>query len=141
MLKLVLDTDVLFAAFRSSTGASRRLLIDILDGRAALLLSTTLLVEYEAVLTRKQNLEQFGLSAGDVISVLDELAGICLPVVFDYRWRPRTADPDDDLVLETAINGMADVIASFNLKDFGTSADPFGIAVERPIDLLRRLAP
>jgi len=34
MLRLVLDTDVMFAAFHSPAGASRRLFLEILDGKA-----------------------------------------------------------------------------------------------------------
>ncbi|WP_109108952.1 toxin-antitoxin system HicB family antitoxin [Azospirillum sp. TSO35-2] len=45
------------------------------------------------------------------------LAALCVPVAFDYRWRPVANDPDDDHVLETTINGVADMIASFNLTD------------------------
>ena len=139
MLRLVLDTDVVFAAFHSPAGASRRLLLEILDGKALLLLSATLMVEYEAVLTRPGNLKKFGIGVADVLSVLDEIAGLCVPVAFDYRWRPGAADPDDDLVLETAINGAANAIASFNLADMSAGAAPFGIAVERPVDILRRI--
>ncbi|MCW2245776.1 putative PIN family toxin of toxin-antitoxin system [Azospirillum fermentarium] len=139
MLRIVLDTDVMFAAFQSQQGASRRLLLDMLDGGAHLLLSATLMVEYEAVLTRPGNLAKFGIDAADVLAVLDELALCCIPVAFDYRWRPGAVDPDDDLVLETAINGRADVIASFNLADMTAGAIPFGIRVERPSDVLRRL--
>jgi putative PIN family toxin of toxin-antitoxin system len=141
MLRLVLDTDVVFAAFHSPTGASRRLLLEILDGKALLLLSATLMVEYEAVLTRPGNLKKFGIGVADVLSVLDEIAGLCVPVAFDYRWRPSAADPDDDLVLETAINGAANAIASFNLADMRAGAAPFGITVERPVDILRRIEP
>ena len=141
MLRLVLDTDVVFAAFHSPAGASRRLLLEILDGKALLLLSATLMVEYEAVLTRPGNLKKFGIGVADVLSVLDEIAGLCVPVTFDYRWRPGAADPDDDLVLETAINGAASAIASFNLADMRAGAAPFGITVERPVDILRRIEP
>jgi putative PIN family toxin of toxin-antitoxin system len=141
MLRLVLDTDVVFAAFHSPAGASRRLLLEILDGKALLLLSATLMVEYEAVLTRPGNLKKFGIGVADVLSVLDEIAGLCVPVAFDYRWRPSAADPDDDLVLETAINGAANAIASFNLADMRAGAAPFGITVERPVDILRRIEP
>ena len=141
MLRLVLDTDVVFAAFHSPAGASRRLLLEILDGKALLLLSATLMVEYEAVLTRPGNLKKFGISVADVLSALDEIAGLCVPVAFDYRWRPGAADPDDDLVLETAINGAANAIASFNLADMRAGAAPFGITVERPVDILRRIEP
>lgn len=139
MLRLVLDIDTLFAAFHSPAGASRHLLLEVLDGKAHLLLSATLMVEYEAVLTRPDNLATFDIGIVDVLGVLDEIAGLCVPVAFDYRWRPGGADPDDDLVLATAINGAADVIASVNLADMAAGAAPFGIPVERPNDVLRRL--
>ena len=80
-----------------------------------------------------------GVSAEDVAAVLDELAGLCAPVVFDYRWRPQVRDPDDGLVLETAINGGADVVASFNVTDMQAGARRFVIAVERPDAVVKRI--
>lgn len=139
MIRLVLDTDVMFAAFHSAAGASRQLLLEVLGGGAELLVSTTLMIEYEAVLTRPANLAMFGIDVADVLQVLDEVAAICTPVAFSYRWRPSATDADDDHVLETAINGMADAIASFNLTDLTAGAASFGIAVKRPVHLLRRL--
>lgn len=139
VLRVVIDTDVMVAAFDSPTGASRRLLLDVLDGNARLLMSTALILEYEAVLTRRAILEMIGLEATEVLEVLDELAAVCWPVGFDYRWRPAVADPDDDLVVETAVNGSADVIATFNLADMSAAAGRFGIAVERPAAVLKRI--
>jgi predicted nucleic acid-binding protein len=55
--------------------------------------------------------------AAAVLTVLDELAGICVPVALDYRWRPAATDPDDDMVIETAVNGGAEVIATFSIED------------------------
>lgn len=139
MSRIVLDIDVPLAAFHSSTGASRRLVSELMDGKASPLLSPTLMVEYEAVLTRAENPARFGIGIADVLAVLDELASLSVPVAFDYRWRPTANDPDDDHVIETAIDGSADVIASFNLSNLATGAGPFGIPVERPADVLRRL--
>jgi putative PIN family toxin of toxin-antitoxin system len=139
VLRLVLDTDVMLAAFDSARGASRQLLLAVLDRRARLLLSTPLMLEYEDVLTRPSTLARSGLEAAEVVAVLDELASLCAPVAFDYRWRPAARDPDDDLVLETAINGAADVVTSFNLKDMIAGAARFGIPVERPSTVLRRI--
>jgi putative PIN family toxin of toxin-antitoxin system len=139
MNRVVVDTDVMVAAFDSPTGASRQLLIEILDGKAKLLLSTSLMLEYEAVLTRPRILKLSGIEAEEVLAVLDELAGLCQPVAFDFRWRPTAADADDDLVLETAINGNAEVIASFNVRHMAAGAARFGIAVERPAAVLRRI--
>jgi hypothetical protein len=42
-------------------------------------------------------------------------------------------------VLETAVNGGADVIATFNLTDLRDGAPRFGIPVERPADVLMRM--
>jgi putative PIN family toxin of toxin-antitoxin system len=139
MHRVVVDTDVMVAAFDSPTGASRQLLVEMLDGKAKLLLSTSLMLEYEAVLTRPNVLKLIGIGAEEVLAVLDELAGLCVPVAFDFRWRPTAADADDDVVLETAINGNADVIASFNVRDMAAGAARFGIAVERPASVLRRI--
>jgi putative PIN family toxin of toxin-antitoxin system len=139
MIRIVLDADVLVAAFDSPTGASRQLLIEILDGNVSLLMSTTPLLEYEAVLTRPTVLSMIGLDGPAVITVLDELAGLCVPVAMDYRWRPIAADPDDDMVVKTAINGRADLIVTFNISDVRTEAEQFGIAAVRPATVLRRL--
>jgi PIN domain len=54
-MRMVLDTDVLVAAFRSEHGASRQLLIAALDERFVLLASTAMWLEYEAVMTRPHN--------------------------------------------------------------------------------------
>jgi putative PIN family toxin of toxin-antitoxin system len=139
MLRLVIDTDVMVAAFESASGASRQLVIDVLDGKAELLMSVGLMLEYEAVLTRSAHLARSGLSIADVLEALDDFADRCIPVSFEYRWRPAARDADDDLVIETAINGSADVIATFNISDMIMGAEEFGIAVERPSAVLRRI--
>jgi putative PIN family toxin of toxin-antitoxin system len=139
ILRVVLDTDVMVAGFVSSSGASRQLLLAALDEELRLLLSTPLILEYEAVLTRASVLEMASISAEEVLAVLDEVAGVCVPVAFDFRIRPGARDPDDDLVLETAVNGGADVIVTFNLADLRDGAARFGIPVERPANVLRRM--
>jgi putative PIN family toxin of toxin-antitoxin system len=138
-MRIVLDTDVLVAAFQSDAGASRALILAVLAGRARALLSTPLILEYEAVLTRPEVLARAGVAEGDVLEFLDDLAGRCVAVGFDFSWRPVAADPDDDFVLETAINGGAAAIATFNVKHLAAAAARFGILALRPADLLRRL--
>jgi len=60
-------------------------------------------------------------------------------VEIHYLWRPRLRDPDDEMVLEVAVNGRADVIVSFNEADFGVVPDQFGIEVIGPGEALGRL--
>jgi predicted nucleic acid-binding protein len=71
--------------------------------------------------------------------ILDGLAGVMEHVVLHYLWRPLLRDGDDDMVLETAINGRATAIVTFNLRDYGRWPESFGIEVLRPTDCLRRL--
>jgi predicted nucleic acid-binding protein len=61
-MRYVLDTNVLVAALRSDSGASRRLLSSAIDGTIIVLALVPLMVEYEAVLTRIEHLSATGLS-------------------------------------------------------------------------------
>jgi predicted nucleic acid-binding protein len=101
----VLDTDVLVAAMRSQTGASRGLLSAALTQRFELLIPVPLMLEYEAVLKRPEHLRVSGTTTEDVGDVLDVLSLVGKRVTFAFRWRPALPDPNDDMVLETAING------------------------------------
>jgi len=139
MFRVVLDTDVVTSAFISPDGASRQLVLDALDGRFSLLLSTPLLMEYESVLRRTKHLSRARATDAEVAEILDALAGLCVPVVFDYNWRPSGTHADDELVVETAVNGHADAVATFNVKDMGAAAATFSFQVLRPGLLLRRM--
>ena len=135
----VLDTDVMVAALRSSAGASRQLLLAGLQRRFEWLLSVPLMLEYEAVLTRPEHLAASGLSAAEVGGLLDDVAAVTGPVHLAFRWRPRLPDPGDDMVLETAVNGGADAIVTFNERHFAEAAKSFACAVILPAAALERI--
>lgn len=120
------------AAFRSSRGASRQLLLGALAGRFELLLSVPLLLEYEAVLTRTEQLSAIGIGRRDVELVLDDVTSIARPVRLSYRWRPQLPDAKDDMVLETAVNGSADAVVTFNQADFVALKERFDCRVILP---------
>ncbi len=127
------------AAIRSDAGASRRLLVAALRRRFTLLVSVPLLVEYQAVMTRTEHLTASGLSSDDVDVLLDAVASIGEPIRLAYLWRPMLRDPDDDMVLEAAVNGQADAIVTFNRRDFGLAAGRFGIELLSPGSAIERL--
>ena len=135
----MLDTDVMVAAVRSDSGASRQLLLAALDQQFELLLSVPLILEYEAVLTRPQHLAACGLSIAEVGRVLDDLVAFARPVRLAFRWRPRLSDPDDDMVLETAINGRASAIVTFNQRDIAPGTKAFSCAVIPPATALQQI--
>jgi predicted nucleic acid-binding protein len=43
-------------------------------------------------------------------------------------------DPADEMVLETAVNGAADWLVTFNMRHLAGAAREFGICVMRPRD-------
>jgi predicted nucleic acid-binding protein len=71
--------------------------------------------------------------------LLDAMASVIEPVRLAFLWRPMSRDPNDDMVLEAAVNGSADVLATFNVRDFADAAERFGVAVLAPGDVAMRL--
>jgi putative PIN family toxin of toxin-antitoxin system len=138
-MRIVLDTDVMVAALRSAAGASRRLLVAGIDRRITLLVSPALVLEYESVSKRPEHLVASRSSEAAVDIVLNQLVASSDHVKMHYLWRPQLADVGDELVLEAAINGRADALATFNMRDFEAGAKRFGLKVCRPGDLWRSL--
>ena len=131
-MRLVLDTNVIVAGLRGPSGASAELLRRLRLGNGTLILSVPLLLEYEEVSTRPEHLDAFGLSADEVGIVLDVLVAIAEPIEIKFLWRPQLRDATDEMVLETAINGKADAIVTFNARDFKDVPPRFGIALLAP---------
>jgi PIN domain len=83
---------------------------------------------------------RLGASREDVSAVLDELASVGKKVELLIRTRPMLLDPNDEMVLETAINGRADAIVTFNERDFRPAAARFRCSVVRPGKVVLGLA-
>lgn len=130
---------VLIAALRSDRGASRVLLNQALQGEYVALASVPLMVEYEAVATRAEHLEAAGLTEAEVNVVLGALAAVAEPVRLAFLWRPTLPDVDDDMVLETAVNGQAHMLVTLNQRDFLPAAGAFNLKVVSPAEALTRL--
>jgi putative PIN family toxin of toxin-antitoxin system len=138
-MRLALDTDVLVAGLRSATGASRRLLELLDEERFEAVANVSMMLEYEAVLKRPENLQAAGLTATEVDEFLDSLAKFIIRVPSFFLWRPALRDPADEHVLEAAINGQADAIVTFNIRHYTGATGRFRIQLLRPGEVLRRL--
>ena len=130
-MRVVLDTDVVVAGLRSRQGASRAWLRAVLLREVELVLSVPLVLQYEAVLTRPGTLTAIKGSTERVGRLLDELCAVARPCEISFLWRPMLRDPDDEMVLEAAVQGDADRLLTFNLRDFA-GAERLGVSAQRP---------
>jgi len=96
-----------------------------------MLASVPLMLQYEAVPLRPPQLAASNLSRSELQALLDAIAVVATPVTISYLWRPILRDPDDELVLETAMNGQADVLLTFNERDFPV-AQRLALRISRP---------
>lgn len=138
-MRIVLDTDVIVAAIRSPSGASAAILREIDDGRATLLLSVALALEYEAICRLPEHRSVSGLSENEVDAFVNTLIGLAEPVEKYFLWRPMLRDAGDEMVLEVAVSGRADLLVTFNQRDYGSAPALFGVDVILPREALRRI--
>ena len=61
------------------------------------------------------------------------------PVDVHFQWRPQVRDPSDEMVLEAAINGRADALVTYNVRDFAWAGERFAIAILSPAELLKKV--
>ncbi len=136
--RVVLDTSVVVAGLRTRLGAGNAVLELVANRRLALLATPPLFLEYEEVLKRSEQRLAHGLALEE-IEFLAELAALVEPVELHFRWRPQLRDPNDEMVLEGAINGQADALVTYNVRDFALPGGRFNILVLSPVELLKRV--
>jgi predicted nucleic acid-binding protein len=127
------------AAMRSPRGASAAILRVARQGRVTLLLSVPLAMEYEAICSRAEHQLAAGLSEREVQIFLDAVMAMAEPVKIHFLWRPQLHDTGDEMVLETAVNGQADALVTFNTRDYGTTPARFEIEVMTPREAIGRM--
>lgn len=138
-MRAALDTDVVVAALRSRKGASRFLIEKLADGAFVAVASINMMLEYESVLMRPEHLSAARLTAEEMSKVVDGLAAVMEPVTPFFLWRPQLRDPNDEMVLDAAVNGSCDAIVTFNRRHFETAAGRFGLQILSPAEAARRL--
>jgi len=132
-MDIVLDTNVVVSAMKSSLGASHKLLRRIDQPPLRMHISTPLVLEYEAVLKRSHS-----MVFSNVDAVIDYLCHISEKHGIFYLWRPVLKDPQDDHILELAVKAKA-MIVTWNVRDFAPASSRFGLDVITPRDLLKKL--
>jgi len=128
-MRVVLYTSVLVAAIRSDRGAAKVLVNLILISKVTLLLNYLVACEYRAVGLRRDHLSASKGSQGEIARLIQKLEDVAEPVEIFKSYRPLSPDPNDDLVLDLAINGRADAIVTNNIRHLREPAARFHIAV------------
>ena len=136
MREIVLDTNVLVAGLRSKRGASYQLLRSIGSGAFRLNISVALALEYEDVLKRKDMLRG-GMAAESIDDFLDYLFTTANLVPYVLRPRPALRDPDDERILEVAVQCRA-MIVTHNTKHF-VGAERHGVPIRTPAEFVKML--
>ena len=135
-MRVVIDTNVLVAAFKSRRGSSYRLVSLLPSGKFLIAISVPLIIEYEDVLRRGKL--PAAISEKDISDFIDFLCSVGYRQEIFFLWRPFLPDPSDDLVLEVAVAAGCDAIIAYNKRHFG-KIGKFGLRVLDPREFLAEI--
>jgi putative PIN family toxin of toxin-antitoxin system len=144
-VRVVLDTNILIRANPtvSPQGLARDLLLTVLSGAHVLVLSSAILDEVQRVLNYPHVQARWALPAEVIAQYVFFLQDVGFVVDLPKIFPAVVSDPDDDLVLQTAISGQADVLCSrdgaFRSENVGRVCATHGIRLVDDISLLQEL--
>jgi predicted nucleic acid-binding protein len=140
MMRYLLDTNVLVAAFRSRTGASHAIFRRVLLSDFPLVVHPKLVYEYQDVLSRPDTLAGTGITFAEAELVLAQWVARATNVEVRYLWRPNLRDEGDNFVLEIAVAAWPCTIVTHNVADFRRAELRFPqVAVMTPGQLMKSL--
>jgi uncharacterized protein len=109
--RVVVDTNVWVSAVLNPAGHPARVLEALRARRFILLVSQPMLDELRDVLRRPRLTRKYGITAADVHEVILLLRGRATEVTISGTVR-ICRDPDDDVVIETAVVGQANALVT-----------------------------
>jgi putative PIN family toxin of toxin-antitoxin system len=112
-MRVTLDTNVLVSAFIAKQGHSADLL-DLISTfeEITLVLSEEVLEEFTDVMSREEVQTRFGYSRKEISKFEIAIRDVSDVVAVKSNFRAVKEDPDDDAVVNTALDGRADYIVS-----------------------------
>ena len=135
-LRAIIDTNVFLSSLWSRQGAAFEIFVYLRRGHWQIVMSNHLLFEYEEV--GKRNASDMGLSWEDINNVLDALCAAAEFRQLQPDWIPRLSDPDDEPLLQMAVEAKVPIIVTRNLGHL-KPAESFGIEVLTPAQFLAKL--
>jgi putative PIN family toxin of toxin-antitoxin system len=133
-LHVVIDTNVLFEGLTKQGGACGLVIDAWLADLFVAHVSNALAYEYVDVLASKLSKRRWQC----LQPVLGELLDRAEFATIYFTWRPTSPDPDDEHVIDCAMNSGAFVVTS-NLRDFKSAKSELGLRVISPAQLVSKL--
>ena len=137
-MNVVIDTNIWIAALISKEGISREIIRLALMEKISPQISTTLFIEYEAVMKREKIQTLCSLSIEEQEKLFQAFLSTCKWNEIFYLWRPNLDDEGDDFLIELAVASNSKVIITDNIKDIELGELKFDIEVLTPKDFLKR---
>ena len=131
-----MDTNVLVSAFRSRSGASFELFRRLRHGLWTAVLSNHLLFEYEEILKREA--PALNLSSADVDQILNAVCARSEQWSLSHSWQPILSDPDDEPLVQLAIESGSRLITTHNIRHLQPAAR-LNIQVLKPSEFLAKV--
>ncbi|MEC4813988.1 MAG: putative toxin-antitoxin system toxin component, PIN family [Scytonema sp. PMC 1069.18] len=137
-IKIVVDTSVFISALISFQGASRELVRRCLKGEYQPLMGNALFSEYESVIQRTEIISKCPLTSEEIYTLLASLMSVSQWTSIYYLWRPNLKDEADNHLIELAVAGNAQIIATHNVKDFHNPELLFpNLSILKPEEIIR----
>ena len=137
-MNVVIDTNIWISALVSQDGVSREVIRLALQGKVSPQISTTLFLEYEAVMKREKIQTLCPLSEDEQLELFQAFLSTCGWNEIFYLWRPNLDDVGDDFLIELAVASNSRVIITENVKDLAFGELHFDIEALTPKQFLER---
>ena len=137
-MKVVIDTNVWISALISKEGTSRDIIRQALLEKISPQISTTLFLEYEAVMKREKIQTLCSLDTEEQEELFHAFLSTCTWNEIFYLWRPNLSDAGDDFLVELAVASNSKIIITENTKDVEFDELHFAIEVLTPQKFLER---
>jgi putative PIN family toxin of toxin-antitoxin system len=137
-MNVVIDTNIWISALISKEGLSREIIRLALKDEIAPQMSTTLFLEYEAVMKRKKIQDLCSLSLKEQDELFQAFVSTCKWNEIFYLWRPNLADRSDDFLIELAVASNSKAIITDNKKDLDSGELKFNFEVFTAEEFLER---
>ena len=135
-MRAVMDTNVLVAGLRSQRGAAHELLRLLKRRKWTLVLSNTVLTEYQEVPHREQSALPYNHE--EIERLLDELCLHAERRELRSRWWPVLQDADDEAMVHLAVESRTECLVTHNARHL-RPALKLGVSVVTPAEFLREL--